>query len=140
MEISLAIVADAANISQEGKLNILGQFDTIYVRKLPGSHPPVPLVLRVSFTALEKGKERDILVVLLDPDGKQLGEMRGKLQIDAAWPPHVTSVNLIVQVPLLRFETYGAHSLQVLINDDFKAAVPLMVAPPVDPSDPVDAG
>src|SRR3982074_678567 len=39
MHISFAVFADAANLSQEGKLNILGVFDAVQVAGLPTIHP-----------------------------------------------------------------------------------------------------
>src|ERR1700710_2993145 len=46
MHLSFALFADAANISQEGKLNILGVFDAVQCGTLPTVHPRGHLVLR----------------------------------------------------------------------------------------------
>ena len=35
MHVSFALFADAANLSQEGKLNVLGVFDAVQVGQLP---------------------------------------------------------------------------------------------------------
>ena len=39
MHVTFALFADAANLSQEGKLNILGVFDALQVGSLPALHP-----------------------------------------------------------------------------------------------------
>ena len=39
MNVSFALFADAANLSQEGKLNILGVFDAVQVGQTPAIHP-----------------------------------------------------------------------------------------------------
>jgi len=39
MHVTFALFADAANLSQEGKLNILGVFDALQVGALPAVHP-----------------------------------------------------------------------------------------------------
>ena len=38
MHVAFALFADAANLSQEGKLNILGVFDALQVGSLPALH------------------------------------------------------------------------------------------------------
>src|SRR5688500_4171438 len=47
MQISFALFADAANLSQEGKLNILGVFDAVQVGGIPTVHPRAHLVVRL---------------------------------------------------------------------------------------------
>jgi len=48
MHISFAVFADAANLSQEGKLNILGVFDAVQVSAFPSVHPRTHLVVRLA--------------------------------------------------------------------------------------------
>ena len=47
MHVSFALFADAANISQEGKLNILGVFEALQVAQLPTVHPGATMVVRL---------------------------------------------------------------------------------------------
>ena len=46
MRVSLALLADYSNVSREGKLNILGIFDTIYAPRFPTTHAHLQLVVR----------------------------------------------------------------------------------------------
>ena len=39
MNVNLAVLCDAANVSREGKLNILGEFDSIHVSTFPLVYP-----------------------------------------------------------------------------------------------------
>jgi hypothetical protein len=55
MHISFALFADAANLSQEGKLNILGVFDAVQVAGFPAVHPRANIVLRVKGTQTDVG-------------------------------------------------------------------------------------
>ena len=50
MHVAFALFADAANLSQEGKLNILGVFDAVQVATMPTVHPRATLVLRLKGT------------------------------------------------------------------------------------------
>ena len=47
MHVAFALFADAANLSQEGKLNILGVFDALQVGTLPALHPRATLVVHL---------------------------------------------------------------------------------------------
>src|SRR4051812_44311545 len=51
MHVSFALFADAANLSQEGKLNILGVFDALQVSTLPAVHPRAHLVVHLKGTS-----------------------------------------------------------------------------------------
>ena len=50
MNIQVAVLCDAATDDQ-GKLNILGAFDTINALTLPAIHPQCAIALRVTFTS-----------------------------------------------------------------------------------------
>src|SRR2546430_1661210 len=60
MHISFAVFADAANLSQEGKLNVLGVFDAVQVAGLPTIHPRTHFIVRLKANRSEErrvGKE-----------------------------------------------------------------------------------
>ena len=58
MHVTFALFADAANLSQEGKLNILGVFDALQVGTLPALHPRATLVVHLKGNALDVGSHR----------------------------------------------------------------------------------
>jgi len=55
MHVSFALFADAANLSQEGKLNILGVFDALQVASLPAIHPRAHLVVHLKGSGVDVG-------------------------------------------------------------------------------------
>jgi hypothetical protein len=76
-----ALFADAANLSQEGKLNILGVFDAVQVGQLPAIHPRAHLVVRL------KGGAPDIGVHTVslrweNPSGIDLWSSDGDLDVE----------------------------------------------------------
>src|SRR5665213_3753771 len=80
MRLSFALFADAANISQEGKLNILGVFDAVQCGTLPTVHPRAHLVVRL------KGGQEDVgthTVSLhwVNPQGTELWSSNGELNL-----------------------------------------------------------
>jgi hypothetical protein len=91
-------------------------------------------VLRIGFSQAEKGTPRRLRIVLVDEDGQQGPAMEASLEIPRELPPNVNGVNLIVPLPILRFQRYGDHQLSILIDADHKADVPLRVVPPIVPA------
>jgi hypothetical protein len=55
MHISFAVFADGANLSQEGKLNVLGVFDALAVGGFPAVHPRTHFVVRLKGTVDDAG-------------------------------------------------------------------------------------
>jgi hypothetical protein len=47
MQVPLALLADHANVSAEGKLNLMGAFDVINARRFPAVHAQMHLVFRI---------------------------------------------------------------------------------------------
>ena len=57
MKIPMALLADEANVSQEGKLNVLGVFDRIAAAGFPTVHPKMVFVFRVQAEYADAGRE-----------------------------------------------------------------------------------
>lgn len=133
MHISFALFADAANLSQEGKLNVLGVFDAVQVASFPTMHPRANLVLRV------KGKRSDVgshSVTLrwLNPEGEELWSSTGELNIgNPSAGVSEMDVPLIASVDL-PLDSPGNYTLAIAFDDTPKGDVTLQVragTPPV---------
>ena len=135
MEVTLALLADSANISREGKLNLLGIFNVVAVPNLPGGLLST-LVLRFVADPAEKGSRKAMEFKLLDPDGKPVATQSGQLELPSEWPPGMLSTDTLWPTPWIRFEQYGPHRLVVLVNGEPKSSLELMVAPPPAPPAP----
>lgn len=85
MHVSFALFADAANLSQEGKLNILGVFDTVHVGQFPALHPRATFVVRLKGTPADVG-DHDMVFRWINPQGSELWSTSAQLAIQAA--PH----------------------------------------------------
>ena len=133
MELTLALLADYANVSQEGKLNVLGIFNVIVASSVPSRVPVCHLVLRFTADASEKGSKKQVQFKLLDPDGKQLMDVSGELEIQPGGPPGPVTIDLLSPIEWLAFEQYGEHQLSVLVNGEHKRSIGVTVASPPTP-------
>ena len=126
MDVAFALLADAANISREGKLNILGAFDRIYGSKFPLTWPRMVLVTRFEASAAEYGSEKSLEIVTLDADGKRLGSASGKMKIGTGQSGRQIKINHVLPMGMT-FPTPGQYSIEILVNGEPKATVPLDV-------------
>jgi hypothetical protein len=126
MIVSFALFADAANLSQEGKLNILGVFDAVQVGQMPAVHPRAHLVVRLKGTPEDVGVHR-IALRWMNPAGTELWSSEG--QVELAPPPQAV---IEVDIPLiatidLPLDVPGSYEMQIAVNDERRADVPLQV-------------
>jgi hypothetical protein len=126
VEVAFALLADAANVSREGKLNILGAFDRIYGTKFPLQWPRMVLVTRFEASAAEYGSEKSLEIITMDADGKQLGKASGKMKIGEGRTGRQIKINHVLPMGMT-FPTPGEYSIVVLVNGESKVTVPLEV-------------
>lgn len=132
MNLTLGLLADFANKSAEGKLNVLGAFNLIWAERYPAVHPEMKLVLRFEMHPAEVGQTKKVQIQLRDERGRQLLELAGDLGIS---PPsqdqprgemiHVDSILGLNNFPI---EAAGRYEFVILINGEVKGVVPFTAA------------
>ncbi len=137
MRVPLACVADAATISSDGKLYIMGEFNCIHSSSLPVVWEEMDYVARLEFDA---GDERDLQIrlAILDPDMKVIApplEMTAKLgEVEAgvaANPP------LVMRIQHAVFQEFGQHVIQLRVNGKVLASTYIHIVrrpPPAAPA------
>ena len=126
MEVDLAVIADAANVSQEGKLNILGVFDTIWAGKFPFRYGTMVFVVRVTASFSEEGSH-PMEVRLNDADGVRLFQAEGPLQVSGSVPGRPVRPHLIMGLSGITFTEPGDYSFEVIVDGRHLRSVPLHV-------------
>ena len=127
MQVKLAVLADYANVTAEGKLNILGIFDRINVSGLPAVHPQMQFVMRLEAHPAEKDRVHSIEVRLHDPDGETVFELKGEMVPRGGAPGQTIAANQIITINNLSLSKTGEHSFVVFVDNDLKTEVPLLV-------------
>jgi hypothetical protein len=126
MNIQVAVLCDAATDSQ-GKLNLLGAFDTIFTPVLPAEHPQCSVALRATFAPDEEGAHQ-LKLSLLDDDGR--GMMPPiEIPVTIALPDdsHFVSRNFIINIQQLRFDRPGCFLVDVALDGRSQTSIPLQV-------------
>lgn len=126
MQVTLAVLADYANVTADGKLNILGIFDRMSVTGIPAVHPQMHLILRLEAHPAERQRKHRVEIRLHDPDGATVFEVKGEVVPDGA-PGRTTATNQILTLNNLQLAKAGGYNFVVFVNDDLKTEVPLDV-------------
>ena len=129
MDILTACLCDSA-ADYNGKLCILGAFDTIQTRQLPTVHTFCSVALRILLKDADKGTHK-ILLSLIDSDGRDLLPA-GKISIDFTVPPmpehsFFVSSNCILNLQGLVLPTASQYSFDVTVDGAILARIPLQV-------------
>ena len=126
MRIEIFALSDAAT-ADAGKLNMLGAFDTIWAAKTPAIHPQCTIVLRVRFERIERG-EHKVTVQFADADGKNvIPPAQGTITINFPEEQISSSANLILNIQGLKLDRLGEYSIDLAVDGQQKASLPLFV-------------
>ncbi len=136
MDVTLALLADAANVTADGKLNILGVFNALGASSFPVVHPQMALVLRFEATRAEEGKTRQIELQLADSDGQKLFKIGAQLMVPSAPPGSPIRLNHILMLNNVQFPKAGDYVINVLVGDDQKAGIDLKIVEVRQPQGP----
>ena len=126
MTIQLAVLCDDAT-DYNGKLNILGTFDTIFAQQFPAAHPQCSVALRVSFSKMEEGQHA-LKINLVDEDGKSIMPPVD-IPVEIILPGDATflSRNFVLNIQQLKFSAAGLYAIEIAVDGQHEASIPLAV-------------
>ncbi len=123
----LFLAADYANITREGKLNVMGIFNDIYSYNFPARHSSMHLVAKLGAELGEYGQNRDFAVKLFDEDGNQIFDISGQIQIPKGEHDRKPEVNLILELKDIVFPQPGIYQFALLVGEDRKGELSIYV-------------
>jgi len=137
-DIDFAFLADAAETPPGQKFSVLGGGVTrIGGPGFPLRHPHIALVICLAVTVPEFGREHEVRIVLLDPDGHEISSAQGGIVAAGAGDGRDTLVTFSVDLWSISFPSAGDYSFRILVNGSERKRIPLevvqMAAPPGPP-------
>lgn len=127
MKVTMALLADYANVSREGKLNVLGIFHQFNTSILPAALPQFQFVLTLEGDFADSGREHEIEIRCMSPSGQDLFKMEGKFSVRGGAPGITLRTNQILTINHLTFKEAGGHIFYVYLNNHREADVALQV-------------
>jgi hypothetical protein len=123
----MAVLADEANISQEGKLNLMGIFDRIAAATFPVMHPRMVFAFRVEAEFGDTGRAFPVRVTLEDDEGNVLFEAAGDLMAPPVPPGEFATANQLFALVGVQFPRAGLYRFIVRLGDLEPHETPLFV-------------
>ena len=127
MNIQVAVLCDAATQDSSSKLNVLGAFDTIYAPQLPAVQLQCAVALRVTFSATDEGPHK-LALNFINADGRSIMPPI-EVPVAVALPEDALFVtrNFVVNIQQLKFTEAGLYSVDIWLDDQSQASIPLLV-------------
>jgi hypothetical protein len=132
----MALLADEANVSQEGKLNVMGVFDRIAATAFPTVHPKMVFVFRVQAEYSDQGRAFPVRVRLIDDDGASLFEANGEIAAPPVAPGEFLTANQVFTLVGVQFPRPGSYKFLVNLGDLPPHETPLSVVQGGWPGEP----
>ncbi|MGN6554569.1 MAG: DUF6941 family protein [Verrucomicrobiota bacterium] len=137
MNIQVAVLCDAAT-DDNGKLNLLGAFDTIYTQQLPATHPQCSIALRVTFGHEDEG-DHNLRLTFVDADGRSImPHIDIPVKVSLPGDSHFGTRNFIINIQQLKFDNPGLYSMDIGLDEKPQASIPMLVKH-TGPRNPPDA-
>ncbi len=127
MNIEAFLLCDCATDTQ-GKLNVLGAFDRLYVRQMPCVHPACAVAARIRFSRVEQG-EHKIKLSIMDEDGNTIGPktLGGNVNVNFKESAETMVMNFVLHFQQLKFEKYGQYQIDLALDGRCEASLPLYI-------------
>ncbi len=115
----------------QGKLCVMGAFDTIRARRFPMMQPHCALAMRFLFRPGDEGEHR-FTVTLIDPDGNRVIPERGEPVFNFSLKDfprgrYFVSQNFVINLQGLPLPRPACYSFDLTHNGEIVARVPLLV-------------
>ncbi len=125
MKVVTALLSDWANISNDGRINMLGAgIDRVNIAIAPSKEKPIRgqfmLVVRIERDIGEEGLHT-LQVLVVEPDGNRIGDMQVQFTADKKFNNAIFG---IMGIPLYQL---GPHSFEVLIDGHNMISLPIDV-------------
>lgn len=123
----LFLAADYANITGEGKLNVMGIFNDINALSFPARHSSMYLIAKLAPELSEYGQKRDFTIMLMDADANQIVNLSGEFEVPKPQNGRKPEVNIIFELKDVIFTKPGRYVFVLLVDKDQKNEYTLYV-------------
>ena|ERR1035437_2221363 len=131
MKINYALLADLAQATPDGKVNILGGgIDQLMAPEFPIVQPVLTLVARIEVAASECDKDHRFQVLFWDQDGNQLPptvDGHFTAQRNPVNPAGISNIQLAIMMSQVAIPRAGDYSFRIMLDDREEANLPLLV-------------
>ncbi|HLK57862.1 MAG TPA: hypothetical protein VKU00_14945 [Chthonomonadaceae bacterium] len=129
MELRAALLCDAANISEAGKVNMLGVYSVIHSYAVPFPHTII-LVLIFVANPLELGQTHEVSIRIVDEDAKTVAKLESLPVLVPNNPGDIKpQVNVILTLQNMTFQKFGQYQFEILVDGERASEVLAQILP-----------
>ena len=130
MHTNFAFLCDAAAQGAEGKLHALGiGISQLRASQVPVQRPVMVLVAQIAFAHDEIGAH-PLAIRVIDPDGGNVvPPVDGQIAFSAPDEALSPVAQVVVELNLVTFPRYGVYSIELAIDGQSIASLPIEVLP-----------
>lgn len=114
----LFLTADYANVTADGKINIMGIFNKIWAHQFPCVHPSFFLIIKIGLELGEFEPQKNIKLKLFDEKGKLISDVFDK---DVTFPSpkngEFPEHQIIIEFKGVPFQNAGVYQYVLLIDN-----------------------
>jgi len=126
MKCELLTLCDAAT-EYNGKLNILGTFDTIFATQSPAVVPSCSIASRLRFDKGEDG-EHSLKIAIIHQDGDPvMPPIEAKMIARIPQGAPSAAYNFAVNLQTVQFKDFGAYEIQLSVGGRKAATIPFLL-------------
>ena len=126
MNVQLALLADYASVSMDGKMSVAGIFDRLVVHELPWHHPTMFIALRIHFHPGEEG-DHAIKIRFVNADGREIIGLTAHATVKALNPVDGGITQLVLSMNNVPIADTGRYAFDVFLDGRYEHTVPLVV-------------
>jgi hypothetical protein len=120
------MLADYANVTTDGKLNVMGVIGGMTATRVPVTHPSLYLIARFEARVTE-GTHHTVQIALADTDGHavvpKLAPMPLHFEITGAGRP--LRAQLVMEFADLKLPVFGEYDFHIFVDGEYLESVPL---------------
>jgi len=129
VQLLVLLAADYANVTREGKPNVMGVFSNIRAEHFPARHPEMHVVISLAASPAEYGTRRTLRLKLINEDGSlTLVEGSQMMEIPEGGGGRRMELTRIFRLRDIVFPSPGDYQISVLVDNDEKGSLPLIVS------------
>ncbi len=116
------LLADAANATPDGKLNVLGAFEAVFAASYPATHASMTVVIRLTASPAERGQKKQVAILIIDEDGHNLAKIDAETEVPNSIEILSPTLTLMLAVQNLVLPKSGTYSFHLLVNGESKGS------------------
>lgn len=121
MKLRFAMIAEYANVTGDGKLNISGISDHLFAYQFPVTHRDLYVINSLETENDDDRTTQEVWVQVISPEGQILSEIRSAIAVDGLRQVY----NQVHVIQDLLFQEPGSHQVNLLFNGQLVQAMPL---------------